>query len=235
MRAWVVAAIGCIAAANAWAQSTSIGGVWQVAQLSCNGFVAHESSRSPHAEDIRRTGIVPLPQVELQFGIPRLSNLPETTVRLSFNERGRKVVDHYILLAPSDLADPVAAVLVTELPASFDTPQKALGAAIAGERANVQGTSARPMLERVATTFGEGIAVFVPNRIGSPCFPTARYKLSAGPDTQPTIGVSRFVVLPGRLIQFSLVLAVSPETTIDEQKAFARKEMDRFAAGLQRL
>jgi hypothetical protein len=209
--------------------------VWQMRQLSCNGFVALQSSPSPHAEAIRRTGVVQLPQVQLQFSVPRLPDLPEVFVRLVFDDRGRKVTDHYVLLARNDLDAPVAALLVTELPSSIDTVQKALGAAIAGERDNVEGTTARAVMERVATPWGEGLDVFVPNRIGSPCFPTARYKLSPTPEENPTIGLSRFVVMPGRLVQFAFWLAVPPAMSQEEQKAYARKAMDAFAVGLRPL
>jgi hypothetical protein len=152
-----------------------------------------------------------------------------------FNDLGRKVVDHYILLAPNDIDSPVAAVMVTELPASVDTPQKALVAAVAGERGNAQGTLARPTLERISTRWGEGLDLFVPNRIGSECFPAARYRLTSSPEMTPTIGLSRFVTIPGRLIQFALVLKVPPAMTDEEQKAYARKTMDDFSAGLREL
>ena len=209
--------------------------VWQMKQLSCNGFVATQSSPSPNAEAIRRTGIVQLPQVQMQFSVPRLPDLPELSVRLVFDDRGRNVIDHYVLLARDDLDAPVAALLVTELPSSVDTVQKALGAAIAGERSNVEGTTARPVVERVATPWGDGLDVFVPNRIGSPCFPTARYKLSPTPIENPTIGLSRFVVMPGRLVQFAFWLTVPSAMPEEEQKAYARKAMDAFAVGLRPL
>ena len=209
--------------------------VWQVKQLSCNGFVALSSSRSPGADVIRRTGVVQLPQLQMQFTVPHLPELSEVSVRLTFDDRSRGVIDHYVLLARDDIESPVAALLVTELPSSIDTVQKALNAAIAGERHNVEGTTAQTVVERVATPWGEGLDVFVPNRIGSPCFPTARYKLSPTPEETPTIGMSRFVVMPGRLVQFAFWLAVPSAKSQEEQKAYARKAMDAFAAGLRPL
>lgn len=214
-------------------EAPSIKSVWQMKQLSCNAIVVLQSSRSPNAEAIRRTGLVQLPQVQMQFSVPRLPDLPEVFVRLVFNDRSRNVIDHYVLLARDDLDAPMAALLVTELPSAIDTVQKALGAALVGERGNAEGTTARPVVEQVTTPWGDGLDVFVPNRIGSPCFPTARYKLSPTPEENPTIGLSRFVVMPGRLVQFAFWLAVPPAMPQEDRKAYARKAMDAFAAGLR--
>jgi hypothetical protein len=207
--------------------------VWLVKQLSCNGFVAHELVRSPDAAEIGRTGIVKIPNMQMEFVVPGIPELPVKTIRLAFDDRGRKVVDHYVLLSRNDLDDPLAAVMVTELPASFDTSQKALGAAVAGERDNLQGTSAQPTLERISTPWGDGLDIFVPNRIGSPCFPAARFKLTPDSETKPTIGLSRFVTVPGRLIQFAIILPVTPGTPLEMQKANARRVMDVYATGLR--
>ncbi|APW42155.1 hypothetical protein [Rhodoferax saidenbachensis] len=207
--------------------------IWLVKQLSCNGFVAHEMARSPDAAEIGRTGIVKIPNLQMEFIVPSIPELAVSSVKLAFDDRGRKVVDHYVLLSRNDLDDPVAAVMVTELPSSVDTPQKALGAAVAGERDNLRGTSAQPTLERISTSWGEGLDIFVPNRIGSPCFPAARFKLTADSETKPTISLSRFVTLPGRLIQFALILPVTPGTPLEAQKANARRIMEIYAAGLR--
>lgn len=214
-------------------ESGPLKSVWLVKQLSCNGFVAHESVRSPDAAEIGRTGIVKIPNLQMEFVVPSIPELPINSVKLAFDDSGRKVLDHYVLLSRNDLDDPMAALMVTELPPSFDTPQKALGAAVAGERDNLRGTSAQPTLERISTPWGEGLDIFVPNRIGSPCFPAARFKLTADSETKPTISLSRFVTVPGRLIQFAFVLPVTPGTPLETQKANARRVMEIYAAGLR--
>lgn len=207
--------------------------IWLVKQLSCNGIVAHQMARSPDAAEIGRTGIVKIPNLQMEFIVPSIPELAVRSVKLAFDDRGRSVVDHYVLLSPNDLDDPVAAVMVTELPPAVDTPQKALGSAVAGERENLKGTSAQPTLERISTSWGEGLDIFVPNRIGSPCFPAARFKLTADSETKPTISLSRFVTVPGRLIQFALILPVTPGTPLEAQKANARRVMEIYAAGLR--
>jgi hypothetical protein len=131
--------LGATHLANAQTPDETPKSVWLVKQLSCNGFVAHQLIRSPDAAEIGSTGIVKIPNMQMEFIIPGIPELPIKTIRLVFDDRGRKVVDHYILLSLSDLDDPLAAVMVTELPPSFDTSQKALEAAIAGERSNLQG------------------------------------------------------------------------------------------------
>ena len=206
--------------------------VWLVKQLSCNVVVAQESVLSPDSAEIGRTGIVKIPNLQMEFVVPSIPELPVNSIKLVFDDRGRNIVDHYVLLSPNDLDDPVAALMVTELPPAFDTPQKALRAAVAGERSNLRGTSAQPILERISTPWGEGLDIFVPNRIGSPCFPAARFKLTADMDSKPTIGLSRFVTVPGRLIQFAIVLPVTLGTPLEEQKANARRVMEIYAAGL---
>lgn len=207
--------------------------IWLVKQLSCNGVTAHQMTRSPDAAEIGRTGIVKIPNLQMEFIVPSIPELAVRTVKLAFDDRGRNVVDHYVLLARNDFDDPVAAVMVTELPPSVDTPQQALGAAMAGERGNLQGTLAQPTLERISTSWGEGLDIFVPNRIGSPCFPAARFKLTADSETKPTISLSRFITMPGRLIQFALILPVTPGTALEAQKANARRVMEIYAAGLR--
>lgn len=228
-----IALLGMCNAALAQAHNDSnpIQSVLLVKQLSCNGFVAHEYTRSPDAAEIISKGTIQIPNLQLEFSIPRIPELPVTSIRLAFDDRGRKVVDHYVLLSVSDLVDPSAAVMVTELPPSFDTAQKALGAAVAAERSNMQGTAARPTFERIATAWGEGLDLFVPNRIGSPCFPAARYRLAT--EGKPTIGLSRFISVPGRLIQFAVSVEVAPESSIEMQMAHARRVMDVFASGLR--
>jgi hypothetical protein len=218
--------------AQASVDSNPIRSVWQVKQLSCNGFVAHENTRSPDAEEIIRTGLVQIPNLDMTFSTPRIPELPATSIRLVFSDRGRQVVDHYVLLSLSDLGDPVAAVMVTELPPSFDTPQKALETAVAMERGNLQGTAARATVERIATVWGEGLDLFVPNRISSPCFPSARYRLAS--DAQPTMGLSRFFTSPGRLIQLAVLVKFPIGTSVDMQMSDARRVMDVFASGLKK-
>lgn len=219
--------------ANAQTPDEGPKSVWLVKQLSCNGFVAHQLLRSPDSAAIGSTGIVKVPNMEMDFFVPSIAELPIKTIKLAFDDRSRKVVDHYVLLSRSDLDDPLAALMVTELPASVDTPQKALGAALAGERANLQGSGAQPSVERIDTPWGDGLDIYIPNRIGSPCYPAARFKLTAESETKPTIGLSRFVTVPGRLIQFAIILSVTPGTPIETQKSNARRVMDVYAAGLR--
>lgn len=161
----------------------------------------------------------------------RAADIPATSLRLAFDDRGRKVVDHYVLFSVNDLEDPIAAVMVTELPPSVDTPRLTFRAAAAAENGNLQGTAARPKFERVDTAWGQGFDLFLPNRVGSPCFPAARYRLA--PEGQQTMGLSRFITMPGRLIQFAVSVKFPEETTIDMQMAHARRVMDIFASGLK--
>lgn len=193
--------------------------------------MAHQSTLSSESSEIIPTGVVRVPNSTLEFRVPQTADVPTSTLRLVFGDKARGVVDHYVLFSSNDVDDPTAAVMVTELPGYVDTPQKALRAAVASERGYVQGTAARPILERVSTAWGEGLDLFVPNRVGSPCFPAARYRLAS--DAKPTIGLSRFITTPGLPIQFVVSVSVPPEMPAEAPMDHARRVMDTFIAGLR--
>src|SRR5262249_13543090 len=130
-----------------------------------------------------------------------------------------------------DLAPPIGAVVVTELPGDFDT-EKALSAVNTLERQLMMGSGATPAFERIRGPYGDAIELTVPNRVGTHCFPTSKFQLAPADTSERTVGISRFVFTGGRLVEFALIVRVSPTATPDEQTAVARKIMDIYWVGL---
>jgi hypothetical protein len=134
-------------------------------------------------------------------------------------------------LAEQDLAPPVGAVVITELPPDFNT-EKAFVAVNTLERQLSVGAGVVLTFEKITGPYGEAIEMLVPNRIGTHCFPTSRFQLAQSEGSSKTVGISRFVFTKGRLVEFALILRVSPEMKPEEQKAYARKIMERYWSGL---
>ena len=110
------------------APAKDIRAVWDLSMQPCNGGGGNLMRRNPQQESIRQSRVVALPQLHLQFTIPQLPDISDTHVKIYVGDRSRGVIDNYILLATHDLAPPLAAVVITELPATFDSADKAFAA-----------------------------------------------------------------------------------------------------------
>lgn len=200
--------------------------VWSLSQ-SCGNGVKTMMRRSPEAETIRQTGRLSLPGLDLKFRVWQHPDSAATSVRVLSGDRARRVIDHYIFLSANDLADPVAAVVITELGAKFDTTEKVLAAAHKLESRLAERFGASPTFERISGPYGTAIEMIVPDRISSACFPTSDFHLASETDPK-MIGISRFVFLRTKLIEFSLVLKVPNEAKSNGERAYAKKVMDDF-------
>jgi hypothetical protein len=187
--------------------------------------------RSPDQAAIQQSHVVELPSLKIKFRIPQLPNLADMTIRLYLGDRSRGVTDNYILLTEQDLSPPIAAVVVTELPGDFNT-EKTLSAVNVLERQLMTGSGASPAFERIRGPYGEAVELTVPNRVGTECFPTSKIQLVPAGASERTIGISRFVFTDGRLVEFALIVRVSPAMTREEQTALAREIMDLYWLGL---
>ena len=208
----------------------TIGAVWDLSTQPCNGGGGNSMHRNPDQETIKQTRIVELRSLKCKFHIPSLPDLPSTYIKLYLGDRSRGVTDNYILLAEQDLAPPVGAVVITELPPDFNT-EKAFAAVNTLERQLSTGSGAALTFERVTGPYGEAIELFVPNRIGTHCFPTSRFQFAKSDGTPKTVGISRFVFIKGRLVEFALILRISSEMNPEEQKAYAKRVMERYWVG----
>lgn len=208
----------------------TIAAVWDLSAQPCNGGGGNAMHRNPDQETIKQTGLVELRSLKSTFQVPSLPDLPSTYIKLYLGDRSRGVTDNYILLAEQDLAPPVGAVVITELPPDFNA-EKAFAAVNTLERQLSTGSGVTLTFEKVTGPFGDAIELVVPNRIGTHCFPTSRFQFGQGDGTSKTVGISRFVFIKGRLVEFALILRVSLEMKPEDQKAYARRVMEGYWAG----
>lgn len=214
--------------------ASAIRNVWQATQ-SCGKVTSTALKRHPDADAIQASRFVAVAPAGARFGIPELPGLDQPVVTLAFGDRSRGVVDHYVLIAPQDLAEPAAAVVLTEVPPNLDTAQKILAAAESMQRGMAQRARIAPQVRRLQGPHGEAVEVIVEHRIGSSCFPTSEFKLAPPTPQGRTLAISRFVAMKGTLVEFALVQKVPAERNSEEAAAEARRVMDGFWVGLQAL
>ncbi|MGB3067302.1 MAG: hypothetical protein WBC18_02100 [Ottowia sp.] len=85
-----------------------------------------------------------------------------------------------------------------------------------------------PSFQLVPGPFGQALETINPGRIGSQCFPTADWHLAEGGAKDSTLGISRFVLIGNKLVEFALILKVGPQRSVDEQVAYARQIMNGY-------
>lgn len=207
--------------------------VWR-APLSCEGVNAASLSPDPAAEAIARGRLVDIPGAPLQFHVPPLAGVDRLSLRMTVDDRRRGVSDTVLQLAAADTAPPVAAVVVTPMPKHVDTAAKAFEIARDAERRMAQGTGLFPVFDVSDGPYGETLEMRVPGRATSPCYPLDRF-VAGRLDGQATVGISRFVFVKGRLVEFALQVAMPAAMTLDDQQAKAQAAMERFWAGLSPL
>jgi hypothetical protein len=206
-----------------------IGAVWNLSAQPCNGGGGNAMHRDSSEVTIKQSGVIELPSLKLKFKVPKLPYLEKTYIKTYLGDKSRGVVDNYILLADGDLSPPVAAVVITELPADFDT-DKAFAAVDVLER---QLNNGKPLsFEKIYGPYGEAVEFQLPNRGGTHCFPTARFQFIPADLNLESIGISRFIFKQGYLVEFALIVRIAPEMTLAERKVYAKKIMDGYWAGL---
>lgn len=210
-----------------------IGAVWNLSAQPCNGGGGNAMHRHPKQENIQKEKVVELPNLGAKFRVPQLPDVQKTYVKIFLGDRSRGVIDNYILFTEQDLAPPIGAVVITELPPTFDTNEKAFGAVktLEGQLSKKAGIS--PRFDRINGPYGGAIEMLVKNRVGTHCFPTSDFELASTEFTQTTIGISRFVFTMGKLVEFSLIVRVPSDVKSENSEAYARKIMDGYWLGLK--
>lgn len=217
--------------------SSGIHSVWN-AQVSCGEFSTVAQSRHPDEAAIKSSGRVELPGTGFTFAYAGLAGMSDMSLLLALDDRSRGVVDHYLLLAEDDLSPPVAAIVITELPAKLAAnPRSALLSAVSQQVINAETLMAVPVtfshLHGTSTT-GPAIEMLVPGRTGSPCFPTTRFRLFEEGQA-PTIGISLFVPDGRYLVEYSLIVPALMEPGMpNDNIGRARAQLMRFLGSLQR-
>lgn len=206
-----------------------IGGVWNLSAQPCNGGGGNAMHRDASEVEIKKSRMIELPSLKLKFKIPQLPYMGKTYVKTYLGDKSRGVVDNYILLADGDLNPPIAAIVITELPADFDT-SKAFSAVNVLEGQLSRGKALS--FEKLNGPYGEAIEFQLPNRVGTHCFPTAGFKFIPTGLNFESIGISRFIFKQGYLVEFALIVRMAPEMSLVERKTYAKKIMDDYWVGL---
>ncbi|WP_457278918.1 hypothetical protein [Polaromonas sp. P5_D5] len=213
--------------------ANDIRSVWNLSLQPCNGGGGNLMVRNADEATIKSTRKIILKDAGFQIAVPQLPELERTHVKLFLNDKSRGVTDHYVLLSPGDLAPPIAAIVVTELPSNMRSNASGLRAA-----ADLQVKSSRGApfsFSRLTGPFGESIELLVPNRIGSHCFPTADFQVSPDASVLNTLGISRFSVIGDKLVEFALIMRIPSGTSKEKAIADARKLMDSYWTSLSTL
>lgn len=221
------------AAESRTASPVGIDSVWDV-DISCGDFAAIAKSRRPDEAAIRSSGRVDLPGTGFSFVYAGLKGMDDATLMLALDDASRGVRDHYVLLAKDDISPPEAAIVVTELPEHLvGDPRSALLTAVTQQ---VSAASGHPgatvsFSHLSGGSVGPAIEMIVPGRTGSPCFPTAHFKLYEEGQA-PTLGLSIFIPDGRYLFEYSLIAPVQPGVPMFDSISNAREQMKRLLASI---
>ncbi|WP_028603549.1 hypothetical protein [Ottowia thiooxydans] len=206
--------------------------VWLISQ-SCRGPASETMTRSPDAERIKADGAVELHKLGVRYQIPHIPKVDEFALKLAFDDKSRGLTDNYVLISDHDLAPPIGALVVTQLPPNIPSAKAVLDV-VDGMQRNLAKSSPVPIERRhiADLRLGQGIEYIASNRISSPCFPTSEFRFSPPEKGVKTVGIGRFFVRNGLLIELSYIVSVPDAMTLTEQNTFARAEMDRYLEGL---
>jgi hypothetical protein len=213
------------------APAREIRSVLDLTRQPCNGGGAEAWTRDPSEAAIRRAKALQVPGLGWRLRVPRLPQADEVVVKIRRDDRSRGVVEHYVLLGEEEFGAPSAAIVVTELPQDIDDRERAFAAA----RLNVRGLAGTmpgfvPELRAIDGPHGPALEMLVPQRVGSPCFPTSGFAI-ASPGVE-TLGITRFAYTRGHLVEFTIIVPVEPAHAPARRAARAREVMDGFWASL---
>lgn len=209
-----------------------IDAVWLTSQA-CMGPASETMTRSPEAEKIKAEGAVELRRLGVRYQIPKLPKLEKFVLKLALDDKSRGLSDNYLLFSDSEINPPVGALVVTTLPP--DTPSAKAVFDVVDSMQRDLAKSSYIHLERreiADLRMGQGIEYLAPDRVSSPCFPTSRFKFFRPNQGMRTVGISRFFVQGGQLVESSFIVDVPEAMTPDERNAFVRAEMDSYLSGL---
>lgn len=202
--------------------------VWDLTIQPCNGGGANAYSRDPSEGKVKITKQLDIPEFGYRFSIPQIQDVQETVVKIRLNDRSRGVTDHYVLLANQDLDAPFAAIVITELPKEMQTRESAFQAARTLQDGLARHAGLVASLKEIDGPYGKSLEMLVSNRVGTHCYPTSKFTTVPTGAKVETIGISRFAFDKNRLIEFSIILKVEPQMSLEMRQAFARSVMDDF-------
>ncbi|MBH1966016.1 MAG: hypothetical protein I8H77_16845 [Comamonadaceae bacterium] len=190
-------------------------------------------TRSPEAEKIKADRAVDLRKLGVRYQIPRLPNVEKFVLKLALDDKSRGLTDNYLLISNGELNPPLGALVVTTLPPHTPSAKAVFDVVDSMQRDLAK--SSYILLERreiADLEMGQGIEYLAPGRMSSPCFPTSRFNFSKPDQAIKTVGISRFFVRGGRLVELSYIVSVPEGMTPNERNNVARAEMDSYLSGL---
>ncbi len=188
----------------AWDSDADAPAIVTLQTQSCDGPVALGWNLHPREAEFRRSGAMPFGDTGYRIEFDRLGAFRRLTIAERLHDRSRGVDDSYALFSASGLSPYRAAYVVTRMLQGQEMqPEALLGAAVEAQRRNASG--GRASFIEIETPFGKGLEMVVGGRVGSGCFPTSPFVYADDP-AQSSIGISRFVVRGGDLVEYALVV-----------------------------
>lgn len=175
--------------------------------------------------------MLPLDGLPYRVDFRRIPEFREWTVALNLHDLSRKVDDSYVLFSRLGYGSFDAAYVITRLPETMTDAATVL-AAIQEMQKERAGGVRNPSFILAETPLGRGLEMIVGGRTGSTCFPTAAFQYATSAQ-ESSIGISRFVVRDGHLIEYALAL---PWPQGESQEAAIKRAgatMERFMGGLE--
>lgn len=209
--------------------------VWNLGSQPCNGGLANSYTRHPDEKQVRQSKRLEVPRLGYAFRVPQIPAVTETVVKLHLDDRSRGVVDHYFLISDQDLAPPIAAIVITELPEEVIRDHKAFEAVRILQSGLAGAVGLRPELQEITGPYGAALELLVPDRVGTDCFPTSEFQLVPPAHDAHSLGISRFVVVDDQLIEFSVILKRESAESSAAVTQRARAFMDAFWLVLEKL
>jgi hypothetical protein len=215
--------------------ANTIGGVWDLGSQPCNGSFANAYTRRADQALVRESKRVELPKLGYAIRVLQVPEVQTTVVKIKLDDRTRGVVDHYFLMADQDLEPPFAAIVITELPEEVIRDHKAFEAVRMLQSQLARKAGLQPALEEIQGPHGAGLEMLIRDRVGTDCFPTSDFQLLPPSARVHSIGISRFVVIDERLVEFTAVIALEEDEKMEQAEQRARAFMDGFWLALEKL
>jgi hypothetical protein len=206
----------------------TIRSVWNLFSQPCNGGGGNSMQRHPKEAKIQTSKILNLDSLGFKIVIPQLPNIKNTHIKLYLGDKSRGVIDNYFLISEDDLSVPIAAIVITELPKHLQTIDKALSVVKTLQSQQAFKANIEINLQPIISQYGNGLELIVENRIGSHCFPTADFQLLSNKNKIQTIGISRFIMINKKLVEFALIVKIPKGISRENSIKMARKLMNRY-------
>lgn len=214
--------------------ANSINLVWNTITPGCSlaNPVSSTYFDRKYTESIQQSKLISLPTLGFKINIPQIPGIKSTDVWITLNDHTRGVTDNYVTFGESGLKESVGAIVITELP-SIDATGNALISAALNQGRLIWAAGLSSKLQKIQGPYGDAFELSVKDRKGSGCFPTSDFKFQSS-SGEKTIGISRFTVIQNKLVEFSLIIPISPDIKEDKDAiVYARKIMDSFWLALQ--